>query len=363
MKKVCFALGHPAQYHLYKALINNLKEKGSEVHIYISEKDILKDLLDKSNLQYTIIPGTNSANRNKSRLFKLINSSISFYKLIKRLKPDIIIGCLSQIVYAGAILRIPTVFNAEDDINYTLLQGIITYPFVKHILTPYPTNTGLFNYKRIPYNGYHKLAYLHPKRFQPDRGKVEIPVGENYFILRFANLKAYHDINAKGISDEIAQKLIDILCTRGKILITSERQLPYEFEKYRFKGNILDIHHYLFFASLYIGDSQSMAVEAAILGTPNIRYNNFVSKISVLNELEDRYLLTKGIRSTEPERLFKEVKSIVNGPDNFCLFKERRNHLISEKIDTTDFFTWFIENYPESVNVMKKNPDYQKRFL
>ena len=26
------------------------------------------------------------------------------------------------------------------------------------------------------------------------------------------------------------------------------------------------------------------------------------------------------------------------------------------------FMIWFIENYPESANIMKDNPDYQNRF-
>ena len=36
--------------------------------------------------------------------------------------------------------------------------------------------------------------------------------------------------------------------------------------------------------------------------------------------------------------------------------------MLSEKIDVTAFMVWFVENYPESVEIMKKNPDYQLRF-
>jgi len=35
---------------------------------------------------------------------------------------------------------------------------------------------------------------------------------------------------------------------------------------------------------------------------------------------------------------------------------------LSDKIDVTAFMVWFIEHYPESVNVMKHNPDYQHQF-
>ena len=36
--------------------------------------------------------------------------------------------------------------------------------------------------------------------------------------------------------------------------------------------------------------------------------------------------------------------------------------MLSEKIDVTAFWAWFMENYPESADVMKKDPDFQHRF-
>lgn len=38
-----------------------------------------------------------------------------------------------------------------------------------------------------------------------------------------------------------------------------------QFEKYRIRINPLDMHHVMAFASLYIGDSQTMAAEAGVL--------------------------------------------------------------------------------------------------
>jgi hypothetical protein len=36
--------------------------------------------------------------------------------------------------------------------------------------------------------------------------------------------------------------------------------------------------------------------------------------------------------------------------------------MLRDKIDVTAFMVWFIENYPDSVNIMKENPEYQDRF-
>lgn len=43
-------------------------------------------------------------------------------------------------------------------------------------------------------------------------------------------------------------------------------------------------------------------------------------------------------------------------------WQSRRQKMLSEKIDYAPFLTWFIENYPESRETMKENPDYQWRF-
>lgn len=46
-----------------------------------------------------------------------------------------------------------------------------------------------------------------------------------------------------------------------------------------------------------------------------------------------------------------------------ALFQERRKKMLSEKIDCAEFLTWFIEKYPESVELSKKADDeFWERF-
>ena len=42
--------------------------------------------------------------------------------------------------------------------------------------------------------------------------------------------------------------------------------------------------------------------------------------------------------------------------------EEIRKDIEKETINPTLFLVWFVENYPESVKIMKENPEYQKRF-
>jgi hypothetical protein len=39
-----------------------------------------------------------------------------------------------------------------------------------------------------------------------------------------------------------------------------------------------------------------------------------------------------------------------------------KNKILQKKIDLTAFLLWFIENYPQSIEVMKSNPKYQYNF-
>jgi len=356
-----FTLGHPAHYHFYKHIVDGLLKREHEIKIIISNKDILRHLLDEDTLSYTVL---STPKKNESRFQKakrLLSSCVALLKIVIRFKPDLMIGCLTQMGVAGFLTRTPSIFNGEDDFSYTFLQGIITYPFIKHIVTPSKTNVSFFRYKQIRYHGFQKLAYLHPRRFIPDRGKVSLTGKSPFFVLRFSSLAAYHDLNAAGLNNAIASRLIKLLEPHGRILISSERDLPEQFEKYRFRGNLNDMHHYLYFADLYVGDSQSMAVEAAILGTPGIRFNNFVKKISVLEELESKYKLAVGIHSSQPEKLFERIETLlkVKGVD---FLSARRTKLLSDKIDVSAFMIWFLDNYPGSVEKMKQTPEIQFRF-
>ena len=105
-----------------------------------------------------------------------------------------------------------------------------------------------------------------------------------------------------------------------------------------------------------------MAVEAAMLGTPSLRFNDFAGKIGVLEELEHKYELTFAIPSSKPQRLYDKVNEWLEMEDLSETFQARRLKMLSDKIDVTAFFTWFIENYPESRKIMKEDPGYQMRF-
>ena len=358
---ILFQLGHPAHFHLFKHTIARLKDDGHQVFILIKKKDILEDLLKASGLPYVnILP---SGKKSKPALLLRL-CRVFWFALRHRI--DMLVGSTPEVAQVAWVLRRHSMVMAEDDAVIIPQFVKAVKPFVDQYLSPVTCDNGKLEPSTIHYAGFHKLAYLHPNEFTPDAKVVDryFPHQKDFFLLRFAQLNAYHDVHARarGIDNEMAKKLIAQLRPYGKVYITSERPLGDELEPYRLHINPLDIHHVMAFAKLYIGDSQSMAVEAAMLGTPSLRFNDFAGKIGVLEELEHQYGLTFAIPSSEPQRLFDKVDELLSMGDLRSEFQSRRNKMLADKIDVTAFFTWFIENYPESRKTMKENPDFQYRF-
>jgi predicted glycosyltransferase len=146
------------------------------------------------------------------------------------------------------------------------------------------------------------------------------------------------------------------------VYISAEEKLPKKYIKYILNARLEDIHHIIYFSKIFIGDSQSMAVESAMLGVPSIRFNSFAGKVSILEELEHKYKLTFGIPSSETDCLYSKIQELLEMKDLQKRFQQRRKKMLSEKINVNAFMIWFIENYPNSKKIMKENPDYQYKF-
>ena len=366
-KNILIQLSHPAHFHLYKNVAANLMKDGYNVFIVIKTKDILEDLLKESGLPYYNIL---RVPHRRSKLGMLMDTFIRDWRMMRFVSQNnigLLTGSTVEVAHVGWLMRRDSINTGEDDLAVVPQFGYIAGVFVKCHLAPVSCDVGFLTKKCFKYAGYHELAYLHPNHFTPDRTIVEkyFPVGSPYFLIRFSDLKAFHDAGIKGINMEIAQKLINILKPHGRIYITSERELEPRFEPYRIKINTLDMHHVMAFADLYIGDSQTMAAEAGVLGVPFVRYNDFVGRIGYLNELEDVYHLGYGIKASEAgsaEKMYGVVREILDMPNRKEEWQTRRQKMLSEKIDYAQFLTWFIENYPESRRIMKDTPEYQWRF-
>src|ERR1700749_712726 len=335
-------LGHPAHFHLFKETIKNLQAKAVKVVIVIKSKDVLEKLLIDSGLPYLNISDAN----NKGSAYKNFAKRLyNLAKIVRAEKPKLLAGSAAELTILGKLFRIPSYIFFEDDFEAVKKFAKIAGPLATKLICPDCCSAWKWNDKKLGYKSYHELAYLHPNHFTPDAEKVKsiFNLNEKNFILRFAQLTAYHDVGKSGITTDIAQQLIDMLAAKGNVFITSERALEPQFEKYRIQISPLDIHHALYFADMYIGDSQTMTAEAAVLGTPAIRFNDFVGELAYLEELEHTFDLTYGIKTNQPEKLLEKVKQLLQTPNLKQAWQAKRQKMLNERIDFADMMTKLIE--------------------
>ncbi|MBL0342213.1 MAG: DUF354 domain-containing protein [Bacteroidetes bacterium] len=345
--KILFYLGHPAHYHLFRYAIEHF---GDKAIVIIKSKDVLESLLKQNGVKYfNIEENYKKGKGGKVALaFRVLARAREIFKIIKTHKPGLLVGSPAELAIVGKLTGVPVCMFFEDDVEKVAPYGTITGPTATHLICPDVCSAGKWDYKKIGYKSYHELAYLHPDHFTPDRSKVAhlFKEGERNFIIRFVELGAFHDVGKTGLTDEMAKTIIDKLLPHGKVYITSERALPAVFEPYKISIAPTDIHHALYFADMFIGDSQTMTAEAAVLGTPALRFNDFVGELSYLEDLEHVYGLTYGFKTNNVKGLIQKLDELLAIPDLANEWRKRKDKLLTVKINLAKWMIDFLSNYP-----------------
>jgi predicted glycosyltransferase len=158
------------------------------------------------------------------------------------------------------------------DTESATLSNKFTFPFATQILTPrcYYRDAGP---RHVRYDGYHELAYLHPKYFRPDpsiTADLRVRPGERYSIVRFVRWKAAHDFGLAGHTDTQKVAVVRALSEHGRVFVSSEEALPAELAEHAFPLPPTRIHDAIAGASIVFGESATMCSEAAVLGVPSV---------------------------------------------------------------------------------------------
>ena len=354
-------IAHPAHVHLIKNTYYELTNKGHKVIVTVKDIPSAVQLLNILEIPFIYLGGKSDSLIGKA--FLQLKFNYLLWKVVLREKIDIAFGSSLTIAQLSKYTKVKSIILDDDDDDVEPLFVKYAHPAADHILSPACTIRR--TQKMIGYSGYHELAYLHPNRFNPDESvlsEIGVLPGEKYFILRFNAFKAHHDVGVQGLSLENKRQLISLLERYGKVFITTERNIDEEFKPYQLKVSPDKAHSLMYYATMLVGDSQTMTSEAAVLGTPAIRCNTFVRRISYLEEEEFKYNLTYGFLPENSDLLFLKINELLEMPNLKNEWKNRRENMLADKIDVTAFFSWFIENYPESAKIMRSNPDYQYRF-
>ena len=361
--KLLFDIGHPAHVHYFKNLAKLLIERGHNVFWTTKPIPSVIKLLDAYGFKYRTLPRKRDGFLGK--VFFQIIYDLIVLKFCSRNKINLALGTSVTVAHVSRISRVKSIVFDDDDDGVQPLVTKYVHPFADVLLSPDCLLGKRRHIDTIFYPGYHELAYLHPRRFIPDQTVLKdagLTLDEPFFLMRFNVFKAHHDVGIKGLTLEQKLIIIEMLNPSGRVLITTERNMEPELQKYQLSVNPEKIHSLLFNAKMFIGDSQTMTSEAAVLGVPSLRCNSFAGKISYLEEQEKKYGLTYAFL---PENFDKMVLKLQEMLSNKNLKKEwqiKRTKMLSEKIDVTAFWTWFIDNYPESKKVALSSSEHYNRF-
>lgn len=355
-KRVLFDVGHPAQVHQFKYVHQELIARGWNSLFTAKEKEISTYLLEKYEIPFENLGLSRKGLASKVRY--LPKTLWHFLKILDEFKPDIVISRFSPHASWGAFLKnIPHI--GLTDTEHVGLLDKLTVPFVDVKLTAksYWKDIGKNHFR---YSGNIELFYLHPHRFQPQRSFVDEYLNgqdNKNVIVRFVSWNAHHDVGKTGLTVKQKMELVNALSPFARIFITSEASLPPELEKFKISIPPEKIHHFLSSCSLYIGEGGTMASESACLGIPAIYVNSLDA--GVFHD-EAKHGLLYHIQDVD--QVIEKSLLILNDSQSLKKFASLRDKYLADKIDITAFLVWFIEQYPDSVQVMRENPQFQYRF-
>ncbi|MGA8849165.1 MAG: DUF354 domain-containing protein [Dehalococcoidia bacterium] len=339
--KFLFMMNTPADVHTWRYAIRALKDKEHEIIILARDYGGTVQLLDKYGFKFW------SFNAIRSKYLKIFEIALHIWegwKLSKKFNPDIIAGFGMDAALTGTLCRKPSVvFTDGEPIP---IQNFITGLFATAILTPSCFRKDLGK-KQVRFAGYKELAYLHPDYFLPDSSihdELGISATEKYVVLRFNVFDAFHDIGKHGFSLADKYCLVRELEKHCRVFISAEGSLAKDLECYKLPIPYERIHHALYYAQLVVSDTQTLTTEAAVLGTPAIRCNNFVGTNDMGNfiELEQKYDLIYCFRDFK--KAIQKAVELASRPDLKQEWAIKRQKLLADKIDVTQFMVCFIED-------------------
>jgi predicted glycosyltransferase len=348
--KLLIDIGHPGHVHLFRPFAQEMIAKGHDILFTCRQKEYETELLKAADLKFICL-GKHYSNK-IGKTWGLIRFDFQILFIALKFKPDMFFSHGS--FYAAQVawlLRKPHI-SMEDTGNREQMR--LYLPFTQAVLMPDVLKCDVGN-KGIYYKSYHEIAYLHPKRFMASTKKVI--KHEPYFILRFVAWNASHDIGHIGLSFSDKKEIIELLKQKGKVFISSEKKLPAEFEKYRLSIKPEQLHDVLMGATMVVGEGSTTVSESVLLGVPAIYISP--NEVAQIRE-EEEYGLCFCFEDLNG--VLDKIRELLLYPDLKEEFHKRYRSLLDSKIDVTAFMVWFIENWPDSFYVMKKNPEYQLNF-
>ncbi len=294
--KVLFELAHPKHFHQFRSVA----EAGGEAFetTYLAkDKDVTVDLVREAGLPY--LPYGRRGKTLTQKVGAAFKTTTDLDRAARQVGAELIVSRSSP--YATLMAKVRSYRSVVMvDSEVVPLINYFVGPLADLVVTPAHFPHTFRNHVRV--EGVFEECYLHPDTFAPDASRIEaagLRPDEPFSVVRFVGWDANHDVGQGGFTEADKINLVERLSKHGQVVISSEASLPPSLEPYRLRLPASDLHSLIHYASLYVGDSQSMATEAALLGTPSVRFNSFVGPDDMMNfvVLENEHDLLRNARS------------------------------------------------------------------
>lgn len=344
---IAFLPAHPKQLWMLHAVAQELEDIADVVWV-LRDKDCTIELADNLGIDYTII--SRAATGLIGNAVELLRNVVRARRLTRERNIDLWVTKYGAANIAARLSGRRSIAFNDDDVDVVPLIAWTSYPFADAILVPYVTRMGRFDHKALRYPGHQEFFYLHPNRFTPDSsiaGELGLKPGSPFAVVRLSALQSHHDVRARGMSEALVRDVLHLAEAHHppiRVFISSEKPLTPEFEPFRFPLAAFRMHHALALAEFFVGDSQSMTTEAAMLGTPALRINSFVGKIAAM-EVMERHGLAFGFRPGEESALLEKLRYLLSLPDRRAAFDQRRRAMLNTMADPLPPFIDVIKRF------------------
>lgn len=340
--KILIDILHPAHVNFFRNFITMMQSRGHQIIVTAREKDVALELLQHYKLPYQKISTLKKGFVNLAR--ELVTRTHKLNRIIKAEKPDLLLGVMgASIALSGKIYKIPTLIFYNNET--AKLTNFYAYRLASKFITSSSYEDKVPR-NHITYHGYHELAYLHPQHFTPNKAAVEklgINTKEKYFVMRFVSWLSSHDAGSQGFHDKVA--FVREMAKYGKVIISAEKKLtlPKELQLYALTIPPHLLADVIAFAHLYVGESASVASDAACLGVPSIYLAN--TKRGYTNEQEHKFHLVYNYTAQE-EALAKALEIAQRDQNEVRKeFQQKRQKLLHYCVDVTQWMAEFVEKY------------------
>lgn len=305
-----FELNHPKHYYQFRVVMHKLEAQGHELLVLARDKDVLLKVLEEEHVPYEVFGQHNKSMAKKIwGTFALLHN---YHRIARQFKPDVIVSKASFYgCFTAWRMRKKSVIFPDSEVVKVTNKYVV--PLCTKVVTP-ENFTLDYGPKHIKVKGVFENCYLAPSVFTPDASVVKkFGLSQPYAVFRFVGWFANHDVKNSGFTLEEKIQMVKAVEPYMHVYVSSEKTLPEELAPYKLPTPASAIHHVLSFADLYLGDSQTMATEAALLGTPAIRSNSFVGEHDMSNfiMLEKTYGLLRNVPNFEEVMpLLREFASV-----------------------------------------------------